>query len=291
MSLLQLGRPGPVGLSSFGPIIVLAILAGLVFAERRARRRGFAKGTMVSCATFALAGAFVGCRVVPIVVSPGAFVDSPAELLRLFTASAGAWYGGFLGGVAGLVLFCRRRKLEALAVLDVAAPAIALGKVIGPFACLAAGCDHGRPAPGVPWAIVYSDPRSAVSAGFQGIPLHPAPLYDAIANLAILAGLLLFERHSRRPEGERRVFGLYCLAYATARFFIETYRGDASRGLYFGGALSTSQIVSIAIVAAVLAAALFRRDRALRFGRPRRRPALPIDERLRPIFADERRPR
>ena len=47
---------------------------------------------------------------------------------------------------------------------------------------------------------------------------------------------------------------LYAIGYASLRFAIEFYRGDSSRGLLFHGALSTSQVVAIAVVALSLAA-------------------------------------
>jgi phosphatidylglycerol:prolipoprotein diacylglycerol transferase len=33
--------------------------------------------------------------------------------------------------------------------------------------------------------------------------------------------------------------------YSVLRFIVEFFRGDAARGVYFGGAISTSQLVSI----------------------------------------------
>ena len=38
------------------------------------------------------------------------------------------------------------------------------------------------------------------------------------------------------------------LAYAVSRFVIEFFRGDRGRGLYFGDAVSLSQIISIVLV-------------------------------------------
>ena len=50
--------------------------------------------------------------------------------------------------------------------------------------------------------------------------------------------------------------------YAVMRFLIEIYRGDEIRGVWFGGALSTSQLISVLTLVACLA--LLWRNRALR---------------------------
>ena len=83
-------RIGALDGAAFGPILVVACLVGLVFAERRARRAGCEPWTMVRCSVFILAGAWLGCRLVPIAVSPGELLSSPSGLQRLFTSSAGA---------------------------------------------------------------------------------------------------------------------------------------------------------------------------------------------------------
>jgi prolipoprotein diacylglyceryltransferase len=43
------------------------------------------------------------------------------------------------------------------------------------------------------------------------------------------------------------------LAYAVTRFVIEFFRGDGGRGLYFQETVSTSQLISIALVPLSLA--------------------------------------
>jgi phosphatidylglycerol:prolipoprotein diacylglycerol transferase len=97
----------------------------------------------------------------------------------------------------------------------------------------------------VPWAITFTNPAAAANVGTPlGIPLHPTQLYEAGAELLILAFLLAWERRGRAFPG--RTFWSYMLLYGISRFIIEFYRGD-SRGLVFD-VLSTSQFVSVVLV-------------------------------------------
>jgi prolipoprotein diacylglyceryltransferase len=59
----------------------------------------------------------------------------------------------------------------------------------------------------------------------------------------LIFGLLLLMRRFTKAEGQ--LFWLYPLLYAVLRFTVEFFRGDAARGLYFGGLLSTSQIIAV----------------------------------------------
>ena len=53
--------------------------------------------------------------------------------------------------------------------------------------------------------------------------------------------------YRRRPSAGR-VFATYLIAYGGIRFLLEWTRGDAARGFVLSGALSTSQLIALAMV-------------------------------------------
>ena len=61
------------------------------------------------------------------------------------------------------------------------------------------------------------------------------------------------------------MFWIYLVAYGAGRATIELFRGDAVRGVWFGGTVSTSQL--FALIAVVAGAAFLLRDR-IRVPRP-----------------------
>jgi phosphatidylglycerol:prolipoprotein diacylglycerol transferase len=63
----------------------------------------------------------------------------------------------------------------------------------------------------------------------------------------LIFGLLLLLRGRKTFDGQ--LFWLYTLSYAILRFILEFFRGDAVRGLYFGGVISTSQIIALGMFA------------------------------------------
>jgi phosphatidylglycerol:prolipoprotein diacylglycerol transferase len=62
----------------------------------------------------------------------------------------------------------------------------------------------------------------------------------------IFCALILLRRY-KKFDGQ--LFWIYGLSYAVLRFMIEFFRGDSVRGLYFGDAISTSQIIAIGMFA------------------------------------------
>jgi phosphatidylglycerol:prolipoprotein diacylglycerol transferase len=154
------------------------------------------------------------------------------------------FYGGLIAAVLVSFWYLRRHRMPLWPTCDVFAPGVALGHAIGRLGCFFAGCCYGRPTT-LPWGIVFSDPFAASYVGTPlGVPLHPTQLYEAGAELVILALLLLSERRGRPFAG--RTFWIYTLLYGISRFIIEFFRGD-ERGSLLG--LSTSQFISVMLVA------------------------------------------
>lgn len=170
------------------------------------------------------------------------------------------YYGGFLGGLAAAWWAARRRGAEVLRILDYFAAALPLGHAIGRLGCLAAGCCYGRPT-SLPWGLVPGGhPDSITPRALWGLRLHPTPLYESLANLAVfllLARALLPAAESgRAPRGS--VLAWYAVLYGSTRFAVEALRAD-DRGAWAG--LSTSQWLALATALAGLAAAAALRRR------------------------------
>ena len=109
-----------------------------------------------------------------------------------------------------------------------------------------------------------SDRRTLIEPALWALvgntPLVPVQLIESAFDFALAAVLTIAWRRRPRPAGT--VLWLYFILYGAGRATIEFWRGDAVRGLWFGGAVSTSQIFS---VAAILAGGFFLiRDRVRR---------------------------
>ncbi len=181
--------------------------------------------------------------------------EDPWHWARLFEPGF-VFYGGVVvGTLMGLVFVLRRAPDDdPLAVGDYAAPGFILGGVVvGRLGCLLAGCCYGKPSD-VAWAIHFP-----VSHETHGVAVHPVQLYDvAFGVLALVVMALLYKK--KRFGGE--VFIATLSAYATWRFFSEMFRGDGDRGVWLGGTLSTSQLVSLSVLPVLLLTwfALYRRS-------------------------------
>jgi phosphatidylglycerol:prolipoprotein diacylglycerol transferase len=239
----------PIG--TYGVLMALAALAAIGLGRLLAPRAGLDPDRLVDLFVFSLLGAFVGAKLALIIGDFKDFSDHPLRFLVENLRSFGAFYGGFLAGVAVAVYFLRKHRIPFWPTADVTAICLALAQGIGRWGCFFAGCCYGKPTD-LPWGMVFP----AVPLCANGTPIHPWPIYESLGDFAIFGALLFLFRRRRFPG---QVFLVYVLTYAVLRGLLEFLRGDAVRGLYFGGTVSLSQIVAVAAFTAAAVTYLYRR--------------------------------
>lgn len=258
---------GNFSLPTYGVLSAAGLLLGLVICVRLAKREGIDPDRAWDLGIWSILSAILGSKLmlfatdwhshVKLVGDAFARETLPA-LLRwdlqnphaaaafVLIQAGGVWYGGLLLGSAVAWLYMRRHKMPVLKVFDAYTPGIAFGHILGRLGCFAAGCCYGRPTD-KPWGVTFTNPLAYLQSGTPlGVPLHPTQLYEAGANtLIFLAVLWLF----RRKTFDGQVLGAYFFLYGVARYFLEFFRDDPQRGSLFGGAMSTTQLIALCLVA------------------------------------------
>lgn len=225
-------------LRTYGVVVAFALLSAVWIAAKEARRRGLAPELVHDFAPYALLAGIIGARLYYVLFSnPGFFREHPLEILAFWQGGIGV-IGSLIGGFLAALWYCHRKRVSILAFGDIFAPGIAFAQVVGEFACLANGDSYGRPTH-LPWAIVYTDPRSLAPLG---VPLHPIEIYEMFAYFVVF--LIVRMRRERTPNGG--TFMNYLMAYGVARFAVEFFRGNPA--ILFG-------VPAAQVFAAVLAAA------------------------------------
>ncbi len=248
-------------LPSYGVLYALGALLAWWWFTRRARTLGIAdEDTFNLCFYTLLAGIF-GAKLLLVLLDLPFYLRNPAELLGSLR-SAGVLIGGVVAGAAVFAWYARRHGLPVLRLGDAIAAPLALAQSVGRLGCYAAGCCYGVETHAAnPIAIVFTNPVANAQTGVPlNRPLVPTQPIQMVNDL--LLALVLTWLWRRRPEPPGAVLWWYVLLYAVTRGVIEFWRGDANRGLFLDGALSTSQIFSLFGI--VLALAMLVRGRAAR---------------------------
>lgn len=224
---------------TYGLFIAVAFLSGFIFFLFEVNRRGFDIDTGVDIGFWALLSAILGSRLVYVVVNCNYYLKFPLRSLMIWEGGM-VWYGALLGGMIATVIYFRVKKLDWWLWADMGAAPLALAQAVGRVGCLMAGCCYGKETT-LPWGIVFTESSIAPN----GVQLHPTQIYHMLFNFAIFL-FLFFRRKSVAFKGELILF--YFILYGATRGIVEIFRGDP-RGFVFNGFVSTSQLISIVVIA------------------------------------------
>jgi phosphatidylglycerol:prolipoprotein diacylglycerol transferase len=222
-------------IKTFGLALGLTFVCCGLMAARRLKELGKPIDWAYETIFAALVGGVVGARVWWVIQNPDQLKGN--VIGGLFGGSGLVFYGGLIGGAIAVLLWGRRRRYPTLALLDLAAPAIALGYAAGRIGCQVSGDgDYGKPWDG-PWAMAY--PHGTVPTD---VPVHPTPIYETLT-MGIVT-LVLWRLRDRFAPG--RLFALYLVLGGIERFLVEFIRRNPPDVL----GLTLAQVISLGMLAA-----------------------------------------
>lgn len=234
-------------LRSYGVFVAVAILTGIWYSAREARRRGVDPSIVTDGAGLIVVAGLVGARLYYITFSqPAYYLAHPFEILAVWHGGLSV-HGSLLGGLLAGVWHIRRRGLSFWRFADVVAPGLILGQTVGQIACILNGDTYGKPT-ALPWAITFTDPRAMAPLN---VPLHPIQVYELLAYLAVF---LVVWQVSRYAKQDGAVLLTYAIGYGLARFAMEFLRGDPP----VVAGIIVPQALSVLLVVATLGAWLLR---------------------------------
>lgn len=179
-------------------------------------------------------GAVIGARLGYVVFyNLGYFLLNPIEIILPFSFEGGfkvtgisgmSYHGGLVGVIAGIVLFCKKAKVNTMQVMDIAAASIPLGFTFGRIGNFFNGELYGRATEsflGMYFPYARGDSLR-----------HPSQLYQAFFEGIFLFVILWFLANKKPPIGV--VSAAYIFGYGFVRFFVEFFREpDAHIGFVF----------------------------------------------------------
>lgn len=174
----------------------------------------------------------------------------PFDSNMKFTGLAGmSYHGGFIGGLLGIILWCKLKKRPFLKWIDAMAVAIPLGYTFGRLGNFLNGELYGRITT-APWGVIFPGAQTFSSSlpwvqdfaakigldgpltGLVNLPRHPSQLYEAFFEGLFLWAIMFYMRKKKPFDGFFTAF--YITGYGLVRFIIEYFRmPDADIGYVF----------------------------------------------------------
>ena len=236
---------GPLTIHLYGIIIALGLTLAVIYCMRRANRFGLTEDHVLDGVLWVTPFAIICARAYYCFFQwEELYAADPISVLYIWKGGI-AIYGGVLGAVVGILVFCRIKKLSVGAALDLVLLGFLIGQSIGRW-----GNFFNREAFG---AETESFLRMGLLDNWTGTVTyhHPTFLYESVWNAL---GFVILHFLSKKREYDGQIALGYVVWYGLGRAFIEGLRTDS---LYIPGtALRVSQLLaagSCLTAAAVLA--------------------------------------
>jgi phosphatidylglycerol---prolipoprotein diacylglyceryl transferase len=220
----------------YGIIIAAAALLGALLATRVARWLGEDPDHAWSMLLLVMVLAVIGARLYHVVHLWDHYSANPIEIPQIWNGGLGI-PGGIAGGALGVLLYARQSGINAVRWMDIAAPALLLGQVIGRLGNFVNQELYGPPISlcgteyppclpfGIPIDVAHREPPWTIDAfpveTTQFVPLFA---YEMALNLiGMLVLLWVIRRFGPRLFTGDAVL-MYIMWYGAVRTLLETYR-------------------------------------------------------------------
>ncbi len=260
-SLVQFSLFGlEIDIRFYGVLIATGLLLAVLYAHVQAPKLGIDRDRMFDVVLGAAVVAVLCTRLYYVLFSGNLdyYLQNPHKILAIWDGGLGI-YGGIIGAFVSGFLLCKWRKVETLALFDLAGIGFLMGQGLG-----RGGNFFNQEAYGgntdLPWGMTGDIIQRGVNGAVadQTAPVHPTFLYESLwCLLGVLVMHLMFKK-CYKFKGQ--IFASYLIWYGAERLFVESLRSDS---LYLG-AFRVSQLVACAAIAfgIVLLCVLAKRAKA-----------------------------
>lgn len=228
-------------------LMVSSILIALILSKIQNGKFGIKFDDILDLSIIMIPISFISARLYYVIFN----IKNFQTFSSIFNIKNGglAIYGGIIGGAITAYIFCKKRKISLLDLLDYIVPFLALGQSIGRWGNFINVEAYGSQTT-LPWKMGIQ-----INGNMQYV--HPTFLYESILTFIIFIILMKISKN-RKYSGQ--ITYLYIIMYTFIRFFIEGLRIDS---LMLGN-FRISQLLSaimFIIFAAVYIYKIIRKDK------------------------------
>jgi len=221
---------GPLTIHFYGLIIAVGLILAVLYCCRRSREFGIKEDDLIDGVLWVTPFAICCARAYYVIFSWQMYAENPITALYIWEGGL-AIYGGVLGAVAGVLVFCKIKKIKVATMLDLTLLGFLIGQSIGRW-----GNFFNREAFGAETATFLR--MGLLNKYTETVAYHhPTFLYESMWNA--LGFVILHKLSSRRQYDGQIALG-YAAWYGLGRTIIEGLRMDS---LYWGN-FRVSQLLS-----------------------------------------------
>ena len=216
---------GALSVNFYGLIIAIGLILAVVYAWKRSREFGIKQDDITDGVLWIVPLAVICARLYYCIFEWERYAANPITVLHIWEGGL-AIYGGVIGAVIGIAIYCAFKKIKLSALLDLVALGFLIGQSIGRW-----GNFFNREAFGAQTDFFLRMGLNLTESrdfSLETFYYHPTFLYESLWNLIGFVGLHFL---SKRRKYDGQIALGYAAWYGLGRTIIESLRTDS---LYWG---------------------------------------------------------
>ena len=256
----------------YGVLMALGILIGVWLTLREGKRKKLTEDDILDMCLVIIPSGVVGARLYYVIFEWASYASNPIRALYIWEGGL-AIYGAVIGGLIGMFIYSRVKKIRFLKLADCIAPGLVLAQAIGRW-----GNFFNQEAFGLPinngelmWFpfAVYIEGYHTFNGQPCSNPYHMATFFYESVWCFIVFIILWSCRRKFKHDGDAILS--YAALYGLERMFVERLRGDSLYIIKPGGSIAAgvrvSEMLSFILVVAIAAFFLIRYFKEKKLGR------------------------
>ena len=234
---------GSLSIHIYGLLIGLGLMLAVVYGWRRSKEFGLKQDDITDGVLWIVPFAVLCARLYYCIFQWDSYKDDPISILYIWNGGL-AIYGGVIGAVIGIAVYCHFKKIKMTALLDLVLIGFLIGQAIGRW-----GNFFNREAYGAETEIfirmgLFKDADGGYSSVMHYF--HPTFLYESLWNAA---GFVLLHFLSKKRQYDGQIALGYAAWYGLGRTMIEGLRTDS---LMWGDFRVSQILAGVTAIAAVI---------------------------------------
>ena len=233
----------------------LCILTGIIIAFiigiRESKKFGINPDDIFNGGVWGVVLGILGARIYYVIFEWSTYSSNPVEIFAIWNGGL-AIHGGIIVAFIFALLYCRKKKIKILAVLDFVAIGLLIGQICGRWGNFFNQEAHGGE---TTLEFLHSLPIPEFIVKqmcIDGVYYHPTFLYESLWNFICLIVVLILRRTRTIRLGD--ITGIYLIWYGIGRFWIEGMRTDS----LMIGSIKQNQLISIVLIIVGIAYLIYK---------------------------------
>lgn len=231
--------------------ILFGMIIAIILGIREAKKLKLNIDHIFNGAVIGIILGIIGARLYYVIFEWNTYSKNPAEIFAIWNGGL-AIHGGIIVAFVFAFFYCRKKKMNFLAVIDMVVIGLLIGQTCGRWGNFFNQEAHGGETTLAFLESLHIPPFIIKQMCIEGVYYHPTFLYESLWNLVAIITLLILRRTRTIRLGDQA--GIYLIWYGIGRFWIEGMRTDS---LMIGN-IKQNQLISIVLIVLGIAYLIFK---------------------------------